>query len=126
MINDAGYQFATGRMLPTNGQCDTATTEAIRWYQRVLNVSSNGLVQPTDTGFIRPISEATTPGWRPSNTPGPLRVSEGQITFDAEGTDYIPPWSLSNSAAIPIFHAFVNGRPRIFQGYTWSRLWCGQ
>ncbi|WP_354292805.1 peptidoglycan-binding protein [Paramixta manurensis] len=33
-------------------------------------------------------SKATAPHWRPRDT-GPLHVREGQITFDAEGVDYL-------------------------------------
>jgi len=121
MINDAGYQFATGRTLPTNGQCDTATTEAIRWYQRLLNLSPSGLVQPADTWFIRAISEATTPGWRPSNTSGPLRVSQGQITFDAEGTDYITAVEPFKQRRYPNFSRILQWPPTSFSGVTLGR-----
>ncbi|WP_261643410.1 peptidoglycan-binding protein [Erwinia mallotivora] len=89
MVSGAGYRQATGRTLKVDGQCGQSTIEAIRWYQRLLNMSPSGLVTPVDSFFIQALSNAITPHWRPKNTSGPLRVHEGQITFDAEGSDYI-------------------------------------
>ncbi|WP_254711364.1 hypothetical protein [Pantoea cypripedii] len=47
LIDNAGYHVATGRTLQVNRRCDTATVEAIRWYQLLLNMSPSGLIQPT-------------------------------------------------------------------------------
>lgn len=89
MIKNAGYALATGRSIIINGRCDTATTEAIRWYQRLLNMSPSGLVHPTDTWFMQALQEATSPHFRPKHRGGCLSVRQGQLTFDAEGVDYI-------------------------------------
>lgn len=121
LLNDAGYQLATGRSLTPNGRCDTATTEAIRWYQRLLNMSPSGLIQPTDIWFIRAISEATSPHWRPRNTSGPLRVHEGQITFDAEGTDYITAVEPFRQRRYPNFSRILHWPPTNTSGVTLGR-----
>ncbi|GAA3582672.1 hypothetical protein GCM10023078_08170 [Gibbsiella greigii] len=89
MVNQAGYHLASGRSVRVSGQCDGQTLEAIIWYQRLLNMSPSGLVQPVDTWFMQALKNALEPHWRPRHTAGPLRVREGQITFDAEGLDYI-------------------------------------
>ncbi|GAA3915794.1 hypothetical protein GCM10022405_46170 [Gibbsiella dentisursi] len=70
LIDNAGYQLATGQTLAINGRCDKTTTEAIRWYQRLLNMSPNGLIQPTDTWFIQALNEANAPHWRPKHSGG--------------------------------------------------------
>jgi len=88
MIMNAGYQQATGRELEINGKCAQDTTEALVWYQRLLNLSPSGLVGPTDSWFIAALKEMS-PHWRPRQQNGPLHVREGQITFDAEGHDYL-------------------------------------
>lgn len=90
MVNQAGYHLASGRSVRVSGQCDGQTLEAIIWYQRLLNMSPSGLVQPVDTWFMQALKNALEPHWRPRHTAGPLRVREGQITFDAEGLDYTP------------------------------------
>lgn len=56
LIKNAGYSQATGRVLTINGRCDSATSEAIIWYQRLLNISPSGLVQPTDTWFMQALN----------------------------------------------------------------------
>lgn len=86
---DAGYVVATGRSINPNGRCDVDTLEAIRWSQRLLHLTPTGLINPTDIWFMQALEEVTTPNWRPKNVSGSLHVSIGQITFDAEGTDYI-------------------------------------
>ncbi|MBP2167742.1 hypothetical protein J2125_000934 [Erwinia toletana] len=88
MIN-AGYRQATGRTLDVNGQCNQATIEAIRWYQRLLNMHPSGIVSPLDSWFIEALNNATSPHWRPQHKNGGLSVQHGQLTFDAEGVDYI-------------------------------------
>ncbi|MCU5772854.1 peptidoglycan-binding protein [Erwiniaceae bacterium BAC15a-03b] len=88
MVN-AGYRQATGRTLDVNGQCNQATIEAIRWYQRLLNMHPSGIVSPLDSWFIEALNNATSPHWRPQHKNGPLQVRQGQLTFDAEGEDYI-------------------------------------
>lgn len=46
---DAGYSVATGRHIQPDGRCNLDTVEAIRWYQRLLNLSPSGLI----TGLCR-------------------------------------------------------------------------
>ena len=74
MVSGAGYRQATGRMLKVDGQCGQGTIEAIRWYQRLLNMSPSGLVTPVDTFFMQALSNAISPHWRPRNNTGPLLV----------------------------------------------------
>lgn len=88
MIVHAGYPLATGRRLDINGNCDPQTIEAIRWYQRLLNLSPSGIVSPLDSWFLTALAKMSTPLPR-VRTPGSLHVRQGQITFDAEGHDYI-------------------------------------
>ena len=88
MIMNAGYQQATSRELEVSGNCGQETIEAVVWYQRLLNLSPSGLIGPTDSWFIAALKEMS-PHWRPRQQSGPLHVREGQITFDAEGHDYI-------------------------------------
>ena len=73
---DAGYSLATGRPLHPDGRCNPDTIEAIRWYQRLLNMTPSGLISPTDTWFMEAIEQATRPHWRPQNVAGPLRVRD--------------------------------------------------
>ena len=88
MIVHAGYPLATSRRLDINGNCDPQTIEAIRWYQRLLNLSPSGIVSPLDSWFLTALAKMSTPLPR-VRTPGSLHVRQGQITFDAEGHDYI-------------------------------------
>jgi len=88
MVMNAGYQQATGRELEISGKCGQDTIEAVVWYQRLLNLSPSGLVGPTDSWFTEALKEMS-PHWRQRQPNGPLHVHEGQITFDAEGHDYI-------------------------------------
>lgn len=87
-ISNAGYELATRRALNINGRCDFETIEAIRWYQRLLGISPTGLLHPTDAWYMR-LQKSLSPHWRPQHTVGILNVAEGQITFDAEGIDYV-------------------------------------
>lgn len=88
LISDAGYQLATGRHVGFNGQCSQETIEAIKWYQQLLNMFPTGLVHPLDSSFMTAQIDSG-PHWRPRHTQGSLKVREGQLTFDAEGVDYV-------------------------------------
>lgn len=88
-IINAGYKLATGRTLNADSRCSLETIEAIRWYQRLLNVSPSGLIQPTDIWFIEAINNAASQRSLPAQKGGLVSVNEGQLTFDAEGVDYI-------------------------------------
>ncbi|WP_312632909.1 peptidoglycan-binding protein [Pseudescherichia sp.] len=87
MIN-AGYNHINGNHLHSSGRCDPETEAAIIWYQRLLNMSPSGVVHPQQIWFYSMFNKAISPRWRPRDT-GPLHVREGQITFDAEGKDYL-------------------------------------
>lgn len=89
MIIHAGYNDISKHAVRANGRCDKETEYAILWLQRLQNMSPSGLLHPMETWFFKMFSNAITPGWRPQHTVGPLHVREGQITFDAEGEDYI-------------------------------------
>lgn len=88
MIISAGYNHIHGNSLRATGHCDPQTEAAIIWYQRLLNMSPSGMVHPQEIWFFTMFSQAIAPQWRPRDI-GPLYVSEGQITFDAEGLDYL-------------------------------------
>nr|WP_237654144.1 peptidoglycan-binding domain-containing protein [Cronobacter malonaticus] len=44
-IIEAGYSRKTGRSIKRDDKCSADTIEAIRWYQRLLNISVTGLCQ---------------------------------------------------------------------------------
>ena len=88
MIIGAGYNHIHGNNLHATGNCDPQTQAAIIWYQRLLNMSPSGLVHPQEIWFFRMFNQAIAPHWLTYDS-GPLYVSEGQITFDAEGMDYL-------------------------------------
>lgn len=121
MITGAGYQQATGRTLKVSGQCDQATIEAIFWYQRLLNMSPTGLITPVDTFFIQAMENALSPHWRPRHSHGPLHVHEGQITFDAEGVDYITAVVPFRQYRYPNFSRILHWPPTNSSGVTLGR-----
>lgn len=88
MMMNAGYRLATGRRLAIDGHCGQQTIEAIRWYQRLLNLSPSGLVTPLSVYFMDSLT-AMSPHNQRRETGGLLRVSAGQFTFDNEGRDYV-------------------------------------
>ena len=88
MMISAGYNHINGHHLRATRKCDPETNSAIIWYQRLLNMSPSGLVHPQQTWFFSMFSKAMAPHWRPRDI-GPLHVRMGQITFDAEGVDYL-------------------------------------
>lgn len=87
MVMNAGYRLATGRQLSVDGICGQQTVEAIRWYQRLLNLSPSGLVTPLSVYFMDALT-AMSPDNQLHEAGGLLRVSQGQFTFDNEGRDY--------------------------------------
>ncbi|WP_284215178.1 peptidoglycan-binding protein, partial [Mixta theicola] len=93
MVMNAGYTLATGRRLAIDGICGNQTLEAIRWYQRLLNLSPSGLVTPLSVYFMAAL-KAMSPYNRPHQRGGMLRVSQGQFTFDNEGLEH-------STAAVP-------------------------
>ncbi|PNS09892.1 hypothetical protein COO59_20410, partial [Mixta theicola] len=64
MVMNAGYTLATGRRLAIDGICGHQTLEAIRWYQRLLNLSPSGLVTPLSVYFMAAL-KAMSPYNRP-------------------------------------------------------------
>ncbi|EOZ7937379.1 peptidoglycan-binding protein [Cronobacter malonaticus] len=117
----AGYSLATGRPLHPDGRCNPDTVEAIRWYQRLLNMAPSGLISPTDIWFMEAIEQATSPHWRPQNVAGPLRVSIGQITFDAEGTDYLTAVAPFRQNKYPFFSRILHWPVEGSSGVTLGR-----
>lgn len=118
---DAGYVVATGRSINPNGRCDVDTLEAIRWSQRLLHLTPTGLINPTDIWFMQALEEVTTPNWRPKNVSGSLHVSIGQITFDAEGTDYITAVAPFRQQKYPFFSRILHWPPVGGSGVTLGR-----
>lgn len=88
MMINAGYNHIHGNRLRATGHCGPETEAAIVWYQRLLNMSPSGVVHLQQIWFFTMFSKSLTPHWRP-RVSGPLHVSEGQLTFDAEGKDYL-------------------------------------
>ncbi len=130
-IMDSGYKIATGRSVDVNGRCTQEAIDAIRFYQRALSRSPTGLIGPGDFWFHQAIRQAITPQWRPMHVAGPLRVSEGQVTFDAEGQDYltgvIP---LRQPARMPYFSRILhypggNSGVTLGRGYDMSQRSAG-
>ncbi|WP_297199345.1 peptidoglycan-binding protein [uncultured Pluralibacter sp.] len=120
MINGAGYRAATGRQVPVDGRCGPETTAAIQWYQRLLRMSPNGLVQPTDTHFIAAMAQASQVDRSRPRTGGPLVVSQGQVTFDAEGVDYLTAAVPFRQTRMPYFSRVLHF-PGSYSGVTLGR-----
>ncbi|MBT0721473.1 peptidoglycan-binding protein [Rosenbergiella collisarenosi] len=121
MIIGAGYQLSTGRTLNINGVCSSQTNEAIVWYQRLLTLSPTGLIHPTDSFFIRAMENANSPGLRGQPISGSLRVSEGQMTFDAEGLDYITAITPFRQRYYPSFSRILHWPSKFSSGVTLGR-----
>nr|WP_242634153.1 peptidoglycan-binding protein [Pantoea allii] len=121
MIIGAGYQLSTGRTIRANGRCGLETDQAIAWYQRLLTLSPTGLIHPTDSFFIQAMENAYSPGWRPQHTSGSLRVSEGQVTFDSEGIDYITAVEPFRQQRYPSFSRILHWPPKFSSGVTLGR-----
>ncbi|SER25705.1 Putative peptidoglycan binding domain-containing protein [Rosenbergiella nectarea] len=121
MIIGAGYPLSTGRTLSVDGVCSSQTNEAIIWYQRLLTLSPTGLIHPTDSFFIYAMENAYSPGRRPQQTSGSLRVSEGQITFDAKGLDYITAVVPFRQQHYPSFSRILHWPSTFSSGVTLGR-----
>lgn len=121
MIMGAGYKLVTGRTIRENGICGPETEQAIIWYQRLLTLSPTGLVHPTDSFFIQAIENAYSPGWRPKHTSGSLQVSEGQVTFDSEGIDYVTAVEPFRQQHYPGFSRILHWPPKFSSGVTLGR-----
>ncbi len=121
MVSNAGYRQSTGRTLKVDGVCGQGTIDAIRWYQRLLNMSPSGMVAPTDSFFMQALSHALSPHWRPANTSGPLHVHEGQLTFDREGADYITAVEPFRQKKYPNFSRILHWPKRANSGVTLGR-----
>lgn len=119
-ISDAGYELATRRALNINGRCDFETIEAIRWYQRLLNLSPSGLLHPTDAWYMQ-LQASLSPHWQPQHTVGILSVGEGQITFDAEGVDYVTAVEPFRQLRYPYFSRILHWPGDSHSGVTLGR-----
>jgi hypothetical protein len=119
-VIDAGYQVATGRTLYSHGRCDPQTVEAILWYQRLLTLAPTGLLHPTD-GWYSQLLEANSPHWRPQHTVGILRVPIGQITYDAEGVDYVTAVAPFRQHRYPYFSRVLHWPGNSLSGVTLGR-----
>ncbi|ELY4601048.1 hypothetical protein C3E80_16505 [Cronobacter malonaticus] len=120
-IIDAGYSFITGRTLRPTGMCDADTTEAIRWYQRLLNMSPSGLINVTDIWFMQALEAIANYSWRNVHTSGPLTVGDGQLTFDAEGVDYITAVVPFKQQRYPFFSRILHWPGTGLSGVTLGR-----
>ncbi|GAA3579070.1 hypothetical protein GCM10023078_03720 [Gibbsiella greigii] len=120
MMINAGYNNIRGNNLRVTGHCDPETKAAIIWYQRLLNMSPSGLIHPQETWFFTMFSQTMAPHWRPRDT-GPLHVREGQVTFDAEGVDYLNgPEPFRQPTRMPAFSRILHW-PESSSGVTIGR-----
>ncbi len=121
LIIHAGYNHIDGNHLRATGRCDLETRAAIIWYQRLLNMSPSGLVHPQEIWFFTMFSKALPPQWRP-HTVGPLHVWEGQVTFDAEGQDYLTAVEpFAQAQRMPNFSRVLQMPPTYRSGVTLGR-----
>ncbi|WP_369834614.1 peptidoglycan-binding protein [Cronobacter dublinensis] len=119
-IIEAGYSRNTGRNIKSDGKCSADTIEAIRWYQRLLNISVTGLVNPTDIWFLEAMENASSLR-RNHTSNGTLLVREGQLTFDYEGIDYITAVDpFRQPTRMPCFSRILH-HPAISSGVTIGR-----
>lgn len=119
-IIEAGYSRNTGRSIKRDGKCSADTIEAIRWYQRLLNISVTGLVNPTDIWFVEAMENASS-SRRNHSSNGVLSVKEGQLTFDYEGIDYITAVDpFRQPTRMPCFSRILH-HPSIGSGVTIGR-----
>nr|WP_241622416.1 peptidoglycan-binding protein [Rosenbergiella australiborealis] len=121
MIINAGYQLSTGRTIRVDGVCGPETEQAVIWYQRLLTLSPSGLVHPTDSFFMQAMENAYSPGPRPQHTSGSLWVSEGQVTFDSEGIDYITAVEPFRQQSYPSFSRILHWPAKLSSGVTLGR-----
>ena len=119
MVMNAGYRLATGRRLAIDGHCGQQTIEAIRWYQRLLNLSPSGLVTPLSVYFMDSLT-AMSPHNQRRETGGLLRVSAGQFTFDNEGRDYVTAAVPFRAMPVPWFSRVLHW-PQGLSGVTLGR-----
>lgn len=84
-------------------------------------MSPNGLIQPTDTWFMQALDKATSPHFRPKHSGGPLTVRRGQLTFDAEGVDYITAVAPFRQRRYPNFSRILQWPPTNSSGVTLGR-----
>ncbi|EOC0419280.1 peptidoglycan-binding protein [Cronobacter malonaticus] len=119
-IIEAGYSRNTGRSIKRDGKCSADTIEAIRWYQRLLNISVTGLVNLTDIWFVEAMENASSSRRNHSGN-GMLSVKEGQLTFDYEGIDYITAVDpFRQPTRMPCFSRILH-HPSIGSGVTIGR-----
>ncbi|WP_255491261.1 MULTISPECIES: peptidoglycan-binding protein [unclassified Cronobacter] len=90
-LSESGYQELTGRDVKITGKCDKDTIDGIRWFQNMLSMKPTGMIHPGDIWLPEAINNVVLQPWR--KTVGAIQVSvpEGQVTFDAEGNDYVFP-----------------------------------
>lgn len=91
MFNESGYKEITGRGVNVDGKCGIDTIDGIRWYQNMLSMKPTGMIHPGDVWLQEAISNVVLQPWRKKVGSVQLTVPEGQVTFDAEGNDYIFP-----------------------------------
>lgn len=90
-LSESGYQELTGRDVKITGKCDRDTIDGIRWFQNMLSMKPTGMIHPGDIWLQVAIKNVVLQPWRKTVGAVQLSVSEGQVTFDAEGNDYVFP-----------------------------------
>lgn len=91
MLSESGYKELTGREVGVTGSCGRDTIDGIRWYQNMLSMKPTGIIHPGDIWLQEAINNVVLQPWRKIAGAVQLSVPEGQVTFDAEGNDYILP-----------------------------------
>lgn len=91
MLSESGYKELTGREVQVTGTCGRDTIDGIRWYQNMLSMRPTGIIHPGDIWLQEAINNVVLQPWRKTAGAVQLSVPEGQVTFDAEGNDYILP-----------------------------------
>lgn len=122
MLNESGYKEVTGRRVNVDGKCGIDTVDGIRWYQNMLSMKPTGMIHPGDVWLQEAISNVVLQPWRKKIGPVQLTVPEGQVTFDAEGNDYIfPDYAPKKAPKNPDYFSRILHWPGDVSGVTIGR-----
>lgn len=122
MLNESGYKEITGRGVNVDGKCGIDTIDGIRWYQNMLSMKPTGMIHPGDVWLQEAISNVVLQPWRKKIGPIQLTVPEGQVTFDAEGNDYIfPDYAPKKAPKNPDYFSRILHWPGDVSGVTIGR-----
>lgn len=121
-LSKSGYQELTGRDVKITGKCDRDTIDGIRWFQNMLSMKPTGMIHPGDIWLQEAINNVVLQPWRKTVGAVQLRVPEGQVTFDAEGNDYIfPDYAPKRAPKRPDYFSRILHWPGDVSGVTLGR-----